>query len=379
MPARNNYSRRSASDSYWDQSSNQSAFAPDDDNWGDLGEGSYARSTTSASYDPSRSVETRRSRASRGGKGPEKKKLSSKEISKRVLIVILALLVVMAGLFIWYVLQMGKNMQNIDKSAVQALDPVANDNEPFYALIIGTDSRDMKSRGRSDTLILTRVDPKEKTAHLISIPRDTKVQFEGKTIKINAAYAYKGAEGAIQAVKDLSGVPINHVVAVNFEGVKTIVDRLGGVTVKVPPKTSYGGISVPEGVQKLNGEQALTFARVRKTYATGDYQRTDNQRQLVKAVTKEILSTSVDKIPGVVESVTKAVSTDMPLTKLVGLSLKMRGMDIDTMYNAVLPSAPKNINGVSYVVVKEAEWAAMMERVKAGLPPAEEKEKEAGK
>lgn len=373
MPERNSYSRRSASDSYWQNPSSESAFAPDED---DSGFNSYARSTSSSSYNPSDRVDTRSSRNRGEGRGPKKQKLSSKEISKRILIVIIAIIVIMAGLFTWYVLQMGKNMQKIDKAAIKALDPIKNYSEPFYALILGTDARDLKTRGRSDTIILTRIDPKEKVVHLISIPRDTKVEFEGKTIKINAAYATKGSEGAIKAVRELSGVPINHVVLVNFDGVKTIVDRLGGVTVKVPPKTSYHGINVPEGVQKLNGEQALTFARVRKTYASGDYQRTDNQRQLVTAVTKEILKTSVDKLPGVVESVTKAVSTDMPLTSLVGLSLKMRGMDIDTMYNAVLPSAPKTINGASYVIVKEAEWAQMMERVKAGLPPVEDEKTE---
>lgn len=326
------------------------------------------------------SANTRSSRRAdknnRGGKKP----LDKKEMSKRIIAGIVAFLLLVAIGVTWYVLRMSSKLtSNIDKSAMAALEPAKNNNDPFYALILGSDTRVAGQRGRSDTIILTRVDPDKKTATLISIPRDTKVEFEGKTIKINAAYAKKGEEGAIKAVSDLAGVPINHVVSVDFDGVKGIVDKLGGVTVKVPPKTTYGGVSVPEGVQKLDGVQALTFARVRKTYASGDYQRTDNQRQLVKAVAKEILATPVNKLPGVVESIASAVNTDMPLTKLISLSLKMRGMDIDKMYNAVLPSAPKTINGASYVVVKEAEWKTMMERVKAGLPPLEEKAPDAAK
>lgn len=258
----------------------------------------------------------------------------------------------------------------IDEEALSVLEAPANVDDPFYMLVLGSDTREEGATGRSDTIILARIDPGEKDVTLVSIPRDTQVQIEGHgTQKINAAYAFGGAAGAIKAVSDFAGVPIAHVVEVDFFGFKDIVDALGGVTVKVPPNTKYKGVEVPEGVQTLNGEQALVFARCRKTYAEGDYQRTKNQRQLIQAVAKEVLNAPATEIPSLVKSLASAVSTDMSVDELANLALSMRGMDVSSMKTAVVPSHSGMQDGVSYVFAEEPAWSEMMARVDAGEDP----------
>jgi LCP family protein required for cell wall assembly len=129
----------------------------------------------------------------------------------------------------------------LDSSLWSVLSRV-NAGEPFYMLLLGTDEsadrQDDEELGgvfRSDTIILTRVDPKEQTLTMISIPRDTQVELgEYGTQKINAAHAFGGATLAVQAVEELTGLPISHYAEINFDGFIGLVDALGGVEVDVP-------------------------------------------------------------------------------------------------------------------------------------------------
>ncbi len=111
---------------------------------------------------------------------------------------------------------------------------------------------------------LVRIDETAGVVDLISIPRDTMVNIEGHgTQKINAAYSFGGAAGAVSCISEFAGVPINHYVEVHFDELEAVVDKLGGIWVDVPESFSAGngGMSFTEGQQRLNGEQALAFAR----------------------------------------------------------------------------------------------------------------------
>lgn len=302
----------------------------------------------------------------------EKKRLSrGKKVAIGVGCAVLALVLAGVAAALVYFGSINSQLQDgIDEEALSVLEAPVNADDPFYMLVLGSDTREEGATGRSDTIILARIDPSKKDVTLISIPRDTQVQIEGYgTQKINAAYAFGGAAGAIKAVSDFAGVPIAHVVEVDFFGFKDIVDALGGVTVNVPPNTKYKGVEVPEGVQTLNGEQALVFARCRKTYAEGDYQRTKNQRQLIQAVAKEVLNAPATEIPSLVKSLASAVSTDMSVDELANLALSMRGMDVSGMKTAVVPSHSGMQDGVSYVFAEEPAWSEMMARVDAGEDP----------
>jgi LCP family protein required for cell wall assembly len=245
--------------------------------------------------------------------------------------------------------------------------------EPYYILVLGSDAREQDTVSRSDTIMLCRLDPEKKIVSILSIPRDTKVELAGYgTQKINAAMAFGGPAGAVTAVSDFVGVKISHVVMIDFEGFADIVDRLGGVEVKVPAYTSYDGIELQPGVQTLNGAQALVFVRDRYSYGLGDFQRAANQRTLLKAIARKIIEAPAGEIPGYVDSLAVCATTDLTSTQLVDMALGFRGMDVnEDMYTGQVPSTTDydSVNNVSYVVALEDKWAEVREKYVNGTVP----------
>ncbi|MDR1185267.1 MAG: LCP family protein [Coriobacteriales bacterium] len=245
--------------------------------------------------------------------------------------------------------------------------------EPFYILVLGSDAREQGAASRSDTIMLCRLDPEKQMVSVLSIPRDTKVEIAGYgTQKINAAMAFGGPAGAVTAVSNFVGVNISHVVMIDFEGFSDIIDRLGGVTVNVPAYSSYDGIELQPGVQTLNGAQALTFVRDRRSYGLGDFQRAANQRTLLKAVARKILQAPAAEIPGYVDSLAVCATTDLTSTQLIDLALSFRGMDVDAdMYTGQVPSKTDydSVNNISYVIALEDQWAEVREKYVSGTVP----------
>lgn len=145
----------------------------------------------------------------------------------------------------------------------------------FNVLLLGSDARPGEKVGNTDTIMVAQVSP-ERIA-ILSIPRDTRVEIPGKgTQKINSAARYGGPELTAAVVSDLIGVDVDKYVLVRWEGFIKIVDILGGVTVDVPRDMNHDSgdgeeyiIDLKKGRQKLNGRQALAFARFRNE-ALGD-------------------------------------------------------------------------------------------------------------
>ena len=105
-------------------------------------------------------------------------------------------------------------------------------------LLLGTDNADTKGRAsdeHSDSIMLMRTDPARHRIYYLSIPRDIQVPIPGSgTQKINAAMQIGGPALAIKTIHAFVGIPINHVVVVNFADFKALIDRLGGITINVP-------------------------------------------------------------------------------------------------------------------------------------------------
>jgi LCP family protein required for cell wall assembly len=196
--------------------------------------------------------------------------------------------------------------------------------QPAIALIAGYDHRANESAGtpsRSDTVMLLRADPQEKAISMLSFPRDliVNVTCPGKPTfrgRINAAYTECGARGTLETVKDLTGLPINYLITVNFHGFKQIVDKLGGVWMDIDRRyynrntgsaaTNYADIDLHAGYQRLNGSDALSFVRYRHT--DSDFYRVIRQQMFVKALKQQIQhSFSPFKLPGIVGAITKNV------------------------------------------------------------------------
>lgn len=260
------------------------------------------------------------------------------------------------------------------KEALQpasASESATEESTAFYMLILGSDSRDDgETASRSDVTMLARIDPDNGQVDLISIPRDTMVTIEGQgRQKINAAYAFGGASGAIDAVSSFAGVPITHYCEVHFEELQRVVDELGGIWVNIPESfTTDSGVSFQAGNQRLNGEQALTFARERHNVSGGDFGRAQAQRLVVQAIIKQVLASSPAQLPGLVSSLASSISTDLSVTDIIAMAQRFQASDL-TLYSAVCPSYSFYEGGVSYVCPMFNEWRDMMCRVDAGLDP----------
>ena len=190
----------------------------------------------------------------------------------------------------------------------------------YTCLLVGTDN----GNGNADTIMLGVFDTVNKTASLISIPRDTLVKVDSKDYKINAVYAYYGLEGLCDAVADTLCVPVDFYVAVDLEAFVKIVDEVGGVWFTGPQDMDYEDptqdlyIHIKEGYQLLNGEDALKVMRFRSGYDDQDLGRVRTQRSLLVAMVKQTISVSnVTKVTSLIEILSDYVETDMPLNNMI--------------------------------------------------------------
>lgn len=194
--------------------------------------------------------------------------------------------------------------------------------DSFSILIMGIDDNSERKLGsaRTDTMILVTVNPTKKKISMVSIPRDSYVkvdtsEFTGYT-KINSAYTYGKEDATISTVENLLDVPINFYVTVDFDAFQQIIDALGGVEINVPVAISEANADVTKiiklepGLQTLNGEEALAFARTRKI--DNDIKRGERQQLVVQAVIKKALKVgSITKYSSVLSSLDDHFWTDM--------------------------------------------------------------------
>ena len=263
----------------------------------------------------------------------------------------------------------------------------ANAGEPFYMLLLGTDEstdrqddEEMAGVFRSDTIILTRVDPKAQSLTMVSIPRDTQVDLgEYGTQKINAAHAFGGATLAVEAVEELTNVSISHYAEIDFDGFVGLVDALGGVEVDVPMTIDDedAGGHVDAGLQTLDSWQALTLCRARNAYedvvGQGDLFRAANQRLVLGAIIKKILASDPATMTSAINTCAQYVRTDLDVNEVLDLANQFRGFDSENkLYTAVYPVTSEYIDDIWWDISLDDEWTAMRIRMEQGLSPATE-------
>lgn len=311
--------------------------------------------------------------------------------------IVLAVLLVGSGTaFGIYTTMLNDRLAIDDKAQAEAVSDAlipAEVNQPFYALLIGSDSREgsgTSSRAdesgddeRSDVIILVRVDAPNRQITMVSIPRDTPLHLDnGSVVKINEAYNIGGAAYTIEAVSELTGVPISHYGEVRFSELQTLVDSLGGVTVDVPIELSYKDaltgetVTIQPGEQTLDGQQAQIFARARHEYGTDqDANRQSSVRKLAEAIVKQILNRPVYELPGAVMSAAECVGTDMRSSDLIALATAFAtGSGDITIYNGSGPSdgdINNAANGLWLCYENPEGWQKVMDVVDAGGDPSE--------
>lgn len=302
--------------------------------------------------------------------------------AKKVILIVLAVIVVLCvavGAAAALYMNSISDSMKMDSEQQSELDTVLSEStvqEPYYVLLLGSDARANDTASRSDTMILVRVDANVGKATLVSIPRDTKVEIEGHgTQKINAAYAFGGPAGAVEAVENMAGIEISHYAEIHFDELEKAVDQLGGIWVDVPVSSNQTGSSHSQyqfdaGMQKMTGEQVLVFARERYGYSEGDFQRAENQRIVVQSLADAVLSLPPTDLPGTVQSLASCISTDYSLNELIELAQTFQSAEHYYFYSAMVPSTTQTIDGVSYAITLEDEWANMMQMVDTGQDPS---------
>lgn len=197
-------------------------------------------------------------------------------------------------------------------------------------LAVGTDERpdgESEDMGvRADTLMLARVFPGTGEVRLLSIPRDLFVEISpDMEDRINAAYASGGAGQSVRAVENYTGVDIDNRAVVDFEGFEDVVDAVGGVEVDVREGEYPAGSGIEAGPQRLDGEQALFYARYRGT-SGGDLDRIDRQQQILAALRKQTLAPgSMAKLPEITRVASENIETDLDLEDSIALGKTLLG------------------------------------------------------
>lgn len=190
-------------------------------------------------------------------------------------------------------------------------------------LLIGQDARPGEERARSDSMILVSINKKTNTIHLTSFMRDLYVQIPGYADnRINTAYRFGGVELLNETLLENFGIVVDGNVAVNFEQFQAVIDTLGGVDVEMDSEEAWYMNDVldlgpvEEGMNHLNGEQALGFSRIR--YITGsDFARTDRQRRVLTALAEPLRQADVEQVLSLLDKLTPNMSTDMTNSEMI--------------------------------------------------------------
>ena len=321
------------------------------------------------------------------------RKADGRKRGLKFFLVFLLLGTIVAGAFaINYIVNLNKRLSSGVTQELRDTLVAYDAGEPFYMLLLGVDKSQERWEGteygsdesayRSDTIILSRIDPGQKLVTLVSIHRDTLVDIPGYgKDKINSTYSIGGPALVTKTVSQFAGVPISHYAEIDFEQLIAIVDTLGGVEVDVPVLVEdweYAMGSIQPGVQTLNGEQALFLCRARHAYddyGDGDVYRAANQRAVIAAIAKKVLAADLPTMTNVISEMAGSITTDLDAQTIISLASSMRGIDTtQNIYSGMNPTEGLFQNETWYEQSISSEWRAMMRRVDQGLPPYESAE-----
>ena len=238
------------------------------------------------------------------------------------------------------------------------LDEVEISKEKCNILIMGVD----KNESLTDVMMLAQIDPERDSAVVMSIPRDTRVKYGGRWMKMNEPHAIghkngkKGSEAAIIAVKELTGIPINHFVKVNINAFSDCIDELGGVDFDVPQRMKYSDpaqglkIDLQKGFQHLDGDKSEQLVRFRR-YPNGDIDRIKVQQEFLHSIAQQKLQMKyILKVPDIYKIIIDNMETSMTPEDIVQCGKQMLTIGAENIQTMTLPGSAQYVGEVSYVI-----------------------------
>jgi LCP family protein required for cell wall assembly len=313
---------------------------------------------------------------------------------------ILTIIVLLAGAaygYYWYLNRQLDNIPRVDVGIKHQKDQNGNElsdtKTALNVLMVGVDNGDAQGSlrddvlrstwpigsHRTDTIMLVHLPADHKTVSMISIPRDTWITMPdcakypefvvGCEAKVNAAFSLGGPKLMVRAVQNLTGISLDHFIAIDWNGFKGLTTALGGIRVYVP-RTFYDDsqkITWSQGWHKLEGQPALQYVRTRHGLANGDFDRIARQQNFLRATMKQLLSNSVRHNPikfiHVANAITKYLTVDSgwSSSEMRHLALSLRGigaskvtfMTLKTTAGWSQSTPPQSIQTVDYRETKQ--------------------------
>lgn len=275
----------------------------------------------------------------------------------------------------------GKVEQTLERSysplegeEMRPLESVEEKMKPFSTLLLGVDQR-MNEPARSDTMIYAVVRPEDAKVLLISIPRDTYTEIVGKDRedKINHAYAFGGEKMAKDTVEKFIGYPVDYYAAVNFQGVRDIVDALGGVELPITKdiinkQANHEKFTIKANKPLYNGTEALNFVRYRED---SDFNRTVRHQVFLNAMVNRMLKLNqVTKIPELIDLMGDNFKTDLLPSQIIDLSKKFLLGDASPQISGfTVMGKGMRIHGVYYSKANEEDIDFAKEMIDNWLNP----------
>ena len=220
---------------------------------------------------------------------------------------------------------------------------------------------------RSDTIMLLHISGDRQSAYVVSIPRDTyttiydeKGQPAGKH-KINAAFSLYGPAAYVSTIEHLTGIRMDHLAIIDWDGFKALTDALGGVLIYIPETVTEGAdVTWSKGYQYMYGEEALRYVRTRHGLAGGDFDRIRRQQNFIRSLMSDLLEKGTLGNPlnlaSVLDAVTRNLTVDDEWSSgdLRGLAFSMRGLrtnDVTFLSAPLATNWNQSISGEGDVVL----------------------------
>ena len=247
-----------------------------------------------------------------------------------------------------------KEELNITEEAEQKINIFENSKSIINVLLLGTDQRAEDEASRSDSMMIASIDPVNGNIKLASLMRDTRVAIEGHgQDKLGHAYAYGGPQLALKTVNSNFDMNITYYATIDYIGLVNIIDSIGGVKIDIKDyeiewaniiitdiaelnKAPYTPIT-EEGLQLLNGVQAVGYSRIRKA-GDGDYERTERQRKVLSAVFHKVIKKNVTQIPNLINTFAPYLETNITSTYMLKIGVSVLNSGISEVLQARFPT-----------------------------------------
>jgi cell envelope-related function transcriptional attenuator common domain len=245
--------------------------------------------------------------------------------------------------------------------------------KPISILLMGTDTgalgRDYK--GRTDSMMVVTLNPKNQKTSITSIPRDTAVNIPGykkqSPAKINAAYSYGQTKTAITTVQKLLNIPIDFYALINMGGMEKVIDRAGGVDVTPTLTFTYEGFTFTKGKNThMNGKKALAYSRMRYDDPDGDYGRQTRQREVLMAILKKSSSVKTLLNQYFINSIANQTQTDLTFDDLTTIAKDYNSVRKHTSQTH-LQGTSAEVADQSMEVMKKAELQRVTDFIRSNL------------